>query len=331
MLKNKLFYIMVSVLFSSIANAGNTCTVPNVGSVTASKTTAQQVQNFEHYTPNSANIMMVPHRGVHGSGIPNNSLPAILEAIKLGADMVEIDVLMSSDGVPVLLHDQILESETNGQGKPHEHDASYLTTLKMKDPLGNVVNNAKVTTLEDAINLLSPCILFNIDVKVKSSQYDKDQAYQAISSVIRNTGSEDRVYLKGVYEYSDYTRIIGSDIKYTPKIGEEINNIDSYFDEWSLIALSKNSSVKGFEVRVKNDNSPFIPYIDSVHALKLRVGMVDVSWTNWSFVKLGTLAPNPVSPENDHRGDWDFLIQKKPDYVITDNAANLKGYLTISY
>ncbi len=37
-----------------------------------------------------------------------NTLAAISAAIAAGADMVEIDVRLTADGVPVLLHDEAL-------------------------------------------------------------------------------------------------------------------------------------------------------------------------------------------------------------------------------
>lgn len=52
------------------------------------------------------------HRGVHGrterGRIGENSVAAIEEAIRIGADMVEIDVRRTLDGVWVLLHDPTL-------------------------------------------------------------------------------------------------------------------------------------------------------------------------------------------------------------------------------
>lgn len=53
-------------------------------------------------------MLTIAHRGASGHA-PENTLPAIDLARRLGADRVEVDVRLSHDGVPVLLHDATLE------------------------------------------------------------------------------------------------------------------------------------------------------------------------------------------------------------------------------
>ena len=47
------------------------------------------------------------HRGLHGPGVPENSLPAFRRAAQKGVG-VELDVQLTRDGVPVVFHDQSL-------------------------------------------------------------------------------------------------------------------------------------------------------------------------------------------------------------------------------
>jgi glycerophosphoryl diester phosphodiesterase len=55
----------------------------------------------------------VAHRG--GSG-PENTLAAFHRALAQGADVLEVDVRSSADGVPVLLHDETVDRTTDGYG-----------------------------------------------------------------------------------------------------------------------------------------------------------------------------------------------------------------------
>lgn len=48
------------------------------------------------------------HRGLHGDGVPENSLAAFAAARDAGVG-VELDVRLSADGVPVVVHDRTLE------------------------------------------------------------------------------------------------------------------------------------------------------------------------------------------------------------------------------
>ncbi len=58
---------------------------------------------------------VIGHRGASGS-FPENTLLAFREAIREGADAVELDVRLSADGVPVVLHDATLDRTTDGRG-----------------------------------------------------------------------------------------------------------------------------------------------------------------------------------------------------------------------
>ncbi len=54
------------------------------------------------------------HRG--GAEAPENTLPAFDHALELGVDGFELDVRLTSDGVPVVLHDETLDRTTNARG-----------------------------------------------------------------------------------------------------------------------------------------------------------------------------------------------------------------------
>jgi glycerophosphoryl diester phosphodiesterase len=55
-----------------------------------------------------ARALAIAHRG-DPYALRENTLPSLRSALRKGADVVEVDVRMTSDGVPVLLHDPTLE------------------------------------------------------------------------------------------------------------------------------------------------------------------------------------------------------------------------------
>jgi glycerophosphoryl diester phosphodiesterase len=73
---------------------------------------------------------IVAHRGA-SSTYPENTLPAFEAAIELGAPFVEFDVRLSSDGVPVVIHDATLERTTVGTGPVHERSVAELGRLSV--------------------------------------------------------------------------------------------------------------------------------------------------------------------------------------------------------
>lgn len=58
---------------------------------------------------------VIAHRGASGSA-PENTLPAFALAIRQGAHALELDVRLTGDGFPVVLHDATLDRTTDGLG-----------------------------------------------------------------------------------------------------------------------------------------------------------------------------------------------------------------------
>jgi glycerophosphoryl diester phosphodiesterase len=61
---------------------------------------------------NAPGIRVIAHRG-DSKAAPENTLPAFVSAVKAGSDLVELDYLHSSDGVPVVFHDDDLDRCTD--------------------------------------------------------------------------------------------------------------------------------------------------------------------------------------------------------------------------
>lgn len=59
-------------------------------------------------------ILVIAHRG-DSAAFPENTLPAFESAVKVGADLVELDYHHSADAVPVVLHDATLDRTTNSR------------------------------------------------------------------------------------------------------------------------------------------------------------------------------------------------------------------------
>ncbi|MHA7268293.1 glycerophosphodiester phosphodiesterase [Arthrobacter sp. HLT1-20] len=68
------------------------------------------------------------HRGV-SAHLPENTLAAFSRAIELGVDGIELDVHLSADGIPVVIHDDTADRTTNGTGSIAEFTAHQLGLL----------------------------------------------------------------------------------------------------------------------------------------------------------------------------------------------------------
>jgi glycerophosphoryl diester phosphodiesterase len=63
--------------------------------------------------------LVVAHRGA-SARVPENTLAAFEAAVADGADVVELDIRLSEDGIPVVLHDPDVSTTTDGNGYVHE-------------------------------------------------------------------------------------------------------------------------------------------------------------------------------------------------------------------
>ncbi len=74
-------------------------------------------------TCRAQNVIPVTH------GYIENTLPSIRAAMEAGAEVVEVDVHLTSDGHFALFHDWTLECQTNGEGVTHKHSWAELQKL----------------------------------------------------------------------------------------------------------------------------------------------------------------------------------------------------------
>jgi glycerophosphoryl diester phosphodiesterase len=113
-----------------------------------------------------AGFLVVAHRGVHTTA-PENTLPAIAAAVEAGADAVEIDVRLTRDRVPVLLHPYYLQEVSDGTGPVFAHTLEALRRMVLlsRDDGGGSDTGARIATLPEALQAFAGRVGFEIEVK----------------------------------------------------------------------------------------------------------------------------------------------------------------------
>ena len=109
----KYFYRFFPVLFFLVISCNNAPKVEQL-SLNRSHDIRQQLLDRD-----DSQVMVVAHRGDWRYAM-ENSLPAIENAIKMGVDIVEVDVQRTADGHIVLMHDETLDRTTTGKGRVDE-------------------------------------------------------------------------------------------------------------------------------------------------------------------------------------------------------------------
>lgn len=112
-----------------------------------------------------AKILTAAHRAQWRSA-PENSVPAILAAFEDGAEIVELDVRLTADGVPVLMHDTTVDRTTDGTGRVDSLTLAQIEGLRLREGLGGAqaaLTDEHVPTLAEAMLLARDRGLVNLD------------------------------------------------------------------------------------------------------------------------------------------------------------------------
>ena len=116
-------------------------------------------------------IHLVAHRG-NAVEFPENTLPAFLSALELGVRFLELDVQLSRDGVPVVIHDHLLLRTTGLPGSVFDHDAAELSSIEANEPqrFGDRYRGLRLPLLREVLGLLAgrPEITVFIEIKLAS-------------------------------------------------------------------------------------------------------------------------------------------------------------------
>ncbi|MCC7493825.1 MAG: hypothetical protein IT204_15830 [Fimbriimonadaceae bacterium] len=131
--------------------------------------------------------LVVAHRG-NSAHAPENTLAAIDEAFRAGADVVEIDLRRTADGHLVLFHDNTLERTAGGQGKPEDHPLAELQQLDAGTWKSDRYRGERIPTFVAALDRLPPQGQYLLDLKATGLG-------PLIAPLLRERGLTDRVIL----------------------------------------------------------------------------------------------------------------------------------------
>lgn len=172
-------------------------------------------------------IVIAGHRGDPSSGT-ENTMASFRAAIRAGVDMIETDIRLSKDGVPMLMHDADVSRTTNGSGLLCEKTYDELRALR-------IAGTEQIPSLEEFLALCAPVegFLLDLEMKVYTHVEGEAEAYRAVEktvaliekysldgrilfnsfdarvlSYIRRTYG-DRFLLHGYYPYSKMSNVEG--------------------------------------------------------------------------------------------------------------------------
>lgn len=261
------------------------------------------------HNPKSNYVFVIAHRA-DWRGAPENSIQGIENAIRMGADMVEIDIARTKDGHFVLMHDETIDRTTEGKGRVADYNLADLYQYTLKS--GHSCKTRRhIPTLEEALKACKGRILVNID---KGTNYMKE-----ILPLIQQLQMEKQVIVKGRTSIEKLKQRFdkSTGIPYMPIVDMDnqkaVASIPEYINFLHPIA---------FEIDYKKEEYLDMKVIKNIVKSGVRVWMN----TLWDTQCAGHDDENALIEGKDKH--WGWILKHHATMIQTDRPQELIEYLT---
>lgn len=137
--------------------------------------------------------LIIAHRGARRE-FPENTLPALQRALDLGANGVEFDVLLTSDRVPIITHNDDLSILTHYHGYAHATPFDTVRALDVGSHFSAASAGATMPTLAEALELLARYDVTTV-VEIKGQPGFKVMAARLVGGMIADIRLRGRVVI----------------------------------------------------------------------------------------------------------------------------------------
>ena len=150
------------------------------------------------HDPNSKYVVVTCHRG-DWRNFPENSIPAIESIIRMGADIMELDLKMTADSVLVLSHDgtvsrctnfsSVFRNEPGKSPKVKDLTLAEIKSLSLKRAHNITIDTLHMPTLREALECCKDRICVNVDQGY--------EFYDQVLAITEELGVTDQILIKG--------------------------------------------------------------------------------------------------------------------------------------
>lgn len=247
-------------------------------------------------------VLNFAHRGAREAA-PENTLSAFLTAEAMGAHGVELDVMLSSDGRMVVIHDYELDRTTDGGGLVKGHTFDHIRGLDAGSWFDEAFTGERVPTLEEVVEMLDPGMLINIELKTESPATD---------------GLESAV-VELIQRYDLHNRVVVS--SFNPIALLRVQQEDKDIPVGLLYSSSGEMSANPVLDHILKKGW-FIPILRP-EQLHPEYKMVDEKYVEWAHKKGFRINAYTVN----EAADLKRMLDLKVDGIITDRPDQLRKHM----
>lgn len=133
------------------------------------------------------------HRGFSGR-YPQNTMLAFQKALESGCDGIELDVQLTKDGVPVIIHDEYLDDLTDFKGFVRDYTYEQLKKCNAAGKYNETYGFCPIPTFQEYCEWVKQTELVT-NVEIKSSVYYYEDIEEKVMALIESYGLADRIIL----------------------------------------------------------------------------------------------------------------------------------------
>ncbi|MBL8614569.1 MAG: glycerophosphodiester phosphodiesterase [Deltaproteobacteria bacterium] len=142
---------------------------------------------------------MIGHRGM-AARAPENSLGGFAACAALGLPF-ELDVALSADGVPVVIHDDTLDRTTTGAGPVGQATAAELGLLGNAKGWGPRWEGERLPTLRQVLDQTAGGVWIDVELKSPPGRGDRAPLVEAVLAALDAAGCADHVFVSSFDPY----------------------------------------------------------------------------------------------------------------------------------
>ncbi|MGC9520602.1 MAG: glycerophosphodiester phosphodiesterase [Anaerolineae bacterium] len=142
--------------------------------------------------------LILGHRGASRRA-PENTLAAFQAALEDGADGVELDVHVTEDGVPVVIHNGSVDQTTDGTGLVNALSLDQIRALDAGSRFSATFAGERVPTLEEVLAAYGERLLVNIELKPQS--LPGADVVTPVARLIERLGLQRRIWVSSFKPY----------------------------------------------------------------------------------------------------------------------------------